>query len=83
MKLFLISNWQKLSISISVLIFSFGFAVFALKYNSAYAHTPSTQLKTNNSAVQETFYVVAVGRGIYEVKKDSDGYEVKWIRNIN
>ena len=73
MKQFIFCNWYKLSMAFAALVFSFGFAIWAVKYNPAKAGEPN--INSVNAENQE--YVVAAGTKIYRVFFPLHGN--KWI----
>jgi hypothetical protein len=66
MKSFLSHHWYKLFMALSAVVFSFGFLVWAMKYNPAKAGTPAKA--SNENSYQNDVYVVGVGRSFYAVK---------------
>ena len=73
MKTFLIQNWYRLSISISLLLFAFGFAVRSIKLNTATAGEPTYQYNKNVDG--EGFY--ESHGSLYQVRYNSFDYTWK------
>jgi len=73
MKTFLSTNWYKLTTAIAMLLFAFGFSVFALKYNTAKAGTPAAAPFSGKDQTTQQ-WMVGIGNSIYEVTYNSDEY---------
>lgn len=82
MKRFISQNWYKLLMSISAILFSIGFLVFATKFNTSKAGEPDKNVRQNDHV--QGVHVVGTGDGIYEVYWDitTSKYVSRNIRDI-
>lgn len=67
MKSFLRNNWYRLMTASAFLVFSFGFLVFVLKYNTAKAGIPDNHFANKPPGADNNFWIVGCNNGIYEV----------------
>ena len=65
MRSFISKNWYKLSMSVAMIIFAFGFLIFSLKYNTASAGSPKTYTGGDSD-----YWMVGAGNAIYKVAWD-------------
>lgn len=79
---YLLTNWYRLVVAFSLFLFSVGFTIFVLKYNSAKAGEPTTSVHQTNAKGE--VYVVAIGKNIYSVSYNTliDKYEATLITSV-
>jgi hypothetical protein len=75
----ILKNWYKLSIAFSLLLFAFGFLIFSVKYNTAFAGNPIPPALNKN--MEDQTWIVGAGNSIYEVTYSASfkKYETKKI----
>lgn len=72
MKTFIIHHWYRFILASSAFIFSCAFMLYALKSNTVKAGDFKTKYDlSGNNYPENSFYIVAVGKNIYEVSWNS------------
>ena len=73
MKLFIITNWYKLTIATAMMVFACAFMTFVIKNNEAKAGIPNSQIAPSPTNT----WMAVKGNTVYEVTRDRYSHEYK------